>query len=54
MDRLSAGVIHSSVMAKRVRQSSAARLVGLRQNGSDIAGFPLDSAALHLVVASGD
>jgi hypothetical protein len=42
------------VKAKGVRQSSAAGLAGLRQNGSDIAGFPLDSAALRSVVASGD
>jgi hypothetical protein len=41
-------------MAKGVRQSSAARLAGLRQNGSDIAGLPLDSAALPSVAASGD
>jgi hypothetical protein len=41
-------------MAKGVRQSSAARLAGLRQNGSDIAGFPLDSAALPSVAAPSD
>jgi hypothetical protein len=33
---------------------SAARLASLRQNGSDIAGFPLDSAALPSVAAPGD
>jgi hypothetical protein len=41
-------------MAKRVRQSSAPRRTGLRQNGSDIAGFPLDSAARAAAAASGD
>jgi len=49
----SAAVIHSSVMAKRVRQSSAPRRTG-RQNSSDIAGFPLDSAARAAAAASGD
>jgi len=38
------GVIHSFVAAAGVWQSSAGRLDRLRQNGSDIAGFPLDSA----------
>jgi len=47
-------MIHSSVRAKGVRQSSAVRFGGLRQNGSDIAGFALDSAALRSVVASDD
>jgi hypothetical protein len=41
-------------MAKGVRQSSAACRAALQQNGSDIAGFPLDSAAVRAVVASGD
>jgi len=41
-------------MVAGVRQSSADRFAGLRQNGSDIAGFPLDSAALRSVVAAGD
>jgi hypothetical protein len=47
-------MIHSSVIVRGVRQSSAARLAGLRQNGSDIAGFPLDSAALLSVAVPGD
>jgi hypothetical protein len=47
-------VIHSSIVERGVRQSSAARLAGLRQNGSDIAGFPLDSAALLSVAIPGD
>jgi hypothetical protein len=47
-------MIHSSVMAKGMRQSSAPRRAGLRQNGSDIAGFPLDSEALASAAASGD
>jgi hypothetical protein len=41
-------------MEKGVRQSSAACRAALRQNGSDIAGFPLDFAALRPVVTSGD
>jgi hypothetical protein len=41
-------------MAKGVRQSSAACRAALRQNGSDIAGFTLDSAALRSVVTWDD
>jgi hypothetical protein len=54
VDGLLAAMIHSSVMAKEVRQSSAVRFDGLRQNGSDIAGFPLDSVALGSAVAARD
>jgi hypothetical protein len=47
-------MIHSSLITTGVRQSSAGCLTALRQNGSDIAGFPLDSAALAQVSAQGD
>jgi hypothetical protein len=47
-------VIRSFVMAAGVWQSSAGRLERLRQNGSDIAGFPLDSAPVTSTAGLGD